>query len=540
MRRSIFLSIILCLSTVSLFAAISVNLPFESVVVKEGINSTVFEGAKVYGKPGQPQLPVYKCAVLIPPDADLSSVSFSISGLAEEVLGGKYTVQPASPPVSIDGEWWPSERSIVDRKDIAVYSSNEFFPKGYIGNVSVGKLRCYNIAHVTVYLAQYNPVTGQVRQMKNGALALCYAKDPGYNAAQNASYKVPVNVKKKVKNLVVNYEEVAGAYESDFTFTDRSKYVIMTTEDIQNASSKFSAFIESKEDRGFDVEVVLESTWGGTADNMRLWLQNNYQSMSIEYVLLIGDPAMDVGDVPMKTVYYDQGDAGSDFYFAQLTGDFEDDGIAEVDLGRIPMYSDNINEVDDILDKCIAYENEDVQNIDWRTNAMLIASPLDDQTPGSFMFEVIKETFYDPSGWTYYRIYDDNTGTPDQSNCTITNVVNGWNGDQFGFIQYLCHGNPTLAQNVLNPSGIRDLTAEYNPIVFQGTCCNGKPTEPLNIGFGVLKQCAVGVITATENSYYYIGQTEFENGTSIQGYEYVLARALVVDSLGAGSARMQV
>ena len=80
MRRCILSSIIVCFSTISLFAAITVNLPCENVAVKQGINSTVFEGAEVYGKPGQPQLPVYKCAVLIPPDADLSTVSFSISG----------------------------------------------------------------------------------------------------------------------------------------------------------------------------------------------------------------------------------------------------------------------------------------------------------------------------------------------------------------------------------------------------------------------------------------------------------------------------
>ena len=540
MRRCIISGIILCFSTISLFAAVSVNLPCESVVVKQGISSTVFEGAEVYGKPGQPQLPVYKCAVLIPPDADLSTISFSVSNLAEETLEGKYTVQPASPPVSINGEWWPEERNIVDRKDVAVYSTNEFFPKSYINNVNVGKLRCYTIAKVTVSLARYNPVTGQVRQMKNGTLTVNYAKDPAYNAARNASFKVPVNVKKKVRNLVVNYNEVAGTYDADFNFTNRSKYVIMTTSDVQDASTKLDAFIASKENRGFDVEVVLKSTWGGTADNMRLWLQNNYQSMGIEYVLIIGCPHMTAGDVPMKEVTYDQGSAGSDFYFAQLSGDFEDDGIAEVDLGRIPIYNDKIDELDAILEKCTAHENEDPQNIDWRTNALLIADPLDDETPGSFMFETIKETFYDPSGWTYYRIYDDNTGNPDQSNTSMSNTVSAWNGDKFGFIQYVCHGNPTLAANILNQSAIRDLTDEYNPLVFQGTCCNGKPTEPLNIGFQVLKQSAVGVLTATENSYYYIGQTEFENGTSIQAYEYELAQAMVVDSLGAGSALMQV
>lgn len=533
-------SIIVFFLTFSLFADISLNIPCKGVSVIGGGNGAVFTGSKVYGKPGQPALPVFKCALLLPPDADLSSVSLSVSDLTEEVLTGKYIVKPSPAPVSQNGEWWPKTRNIVDGKDIAIYSTNAFFPNSYIGNVSVGKLNCYKVAHVSVYLSQYNPITGKLKSMKNGILNVKYSKVSNYNAGKNAAYKIPLSIKKKVRKLVVNYNEMADAYDAAFTFTRATKYVIITTSDIQSSSQKLAPFISSKEARGFDMEVVTESTWGNSADDLRSWLQDNYQTMGIEYVLLIGDPHMTSGDVPMKKITYEQGNAGSDFYFAQLSGDFDSDGEAEVDVGRIPIYGDRIHELDAILEKSTAYENDELQNISWRTNALLIASPLDDQTPGSFMFENIKETFYDPAGWTYYRIYDDDYGQPDESRCRISAVVDAWNADKYGFIEYMCHGNPTLAQNVLNTNAIKDLSDSYNPFVFQGTCCNGKPTDARNLGYAVLKQCGIGVITATENAYYYIGQTDFENGTSIQSYEYELARAMVVDSLSAGSALSQV
>lgn len=540
MRSVTFAGVMLFICAVSLYANISYNLPCKNVTVKEGIAGTVFEGSAVYGEPGQPQLPVYTAAFLIPPDAELNSVTFSISGLAEEILSGEYAVAPAPPPVSQDGEWWPPERNIIDRKDVAVYSRDAFFPNDYIGNVKVGKLYCYNVVHVSVYLSKYNPVTKKLIQMKKGELVLNFSKDPAYSSSGNASYKIPVNIKKKVRNLVVNYNEVADAYNSDFTFTPRSKYVIMTTEDIQTSSGKLGALIESKEQKGYDVEVVLRSVWGGTSSNMRLWLQNNYQSMGIEYVLIIGDPHPTSGDVPMKVVSYSQGSSPTDFYFSQLSGSYESDGDAEVDVGRIPVFDNNINQLDAILDKCIAYENKDVQDIQWRTNALLIACPLDDQTPGSGLFEDIKSEFVNPGGWNNYRIYDDNYGSPDETNCSYATVGTAWNNNRFGLIQWMTHGTSTLATSVMNTSNSAQLTDEYNPIVFMGSCTNADPETSNNLSFAVMKSSAIASVAATGNSYYYIGQTEFENKTTIQGFVYEFARGMIVDSLGAGSALNQV
>ena len=541
MRGLALFAITLYLSAVSLLANISFNLPCKNVAVTKEASSTVFKGSDVSGEPGQPQLPVYTCVFVIPPDADLNSVSFSISGLKEEILGGTHSVKPAPPLVSGDGVWWPPRRNIVDGKDVGVYSTDAFFPNNYIGKVKVGKLYCYKVVHVSVYLSKYNPVTKKLKQMKNGELLLQYAKTPGYDSKRNASYRIPVNVKKRVKNIVVNYEEIAGEYDSDFTFVNRSKYAIITTASIQSGSSKLSSLIASKELRGFDVEVVTQSTWGNNADDLRSWLQSNYESMGIEYVLLIGDPHPTSGDVPMKVVSYSQGSGPTDFYFAQLTGSFSSsDGDAEVSVGRIPVYNDDYATLDDILDKCVRYENVAISDILWRTNALLIAKPFDDNTPGNYLFEAIKEDFIDPNGWDNFRIYDDDYGDPDIDECSQSAVIDAWSSEPFGFVEWMTHGSQTGASSIMSSSATSQLGNEYNPIVFMGSCSNSYPEADDNLAYSMLKNASIASIAATRTSYYSPGQTSFDGRTSIQGFIYELACGIVADSLGAGDALNQI
>ena len=170
--------------------------------------------------------------------------------------------------------------------------------------------------------------------------------------------------------------------------------------------------------RGFTVEVVTEDVWGGgtgdtAAENIRDWLSNNYENKNIEYVLLIGNPDPNSGDVPMKMLW-PRSDAEkyrnspSDYYYADLTGnwDLDNDGLYgereddfgtggvdrnwDVLVGRIPYYG-NMNDLDAILAKIIAYENETSNEAVWRQNVLLPMKPMDSNTPGYHLGEAIKD-----------------------------------------------------------------------------------------------------------------------------------------------------
>jgi hypothetical protein len=120
-------------------------------------------------------------------------------------------------------------------------------------------------------------------------------------------------------------------------------YVIITTNDIEANSQELPFFIKMKENDGHSVKVVTEDEFNGLtgqypndrADKIRQWLKNNYATMGIDYVLLIGDPDPDsfkeggdyVGDIPMKMCYpryFRIGDgAPTDLYYSDLTSDWD-------------------------------------------------------------------------------------------------------------------------------------------------------------------------------------------------------------------------
>jgi hypothetical protein len=145
-------------------------------------------------------------------------------------------------------------------------------------------------------------------------------------------------------------------------------YVIITTSAISAASGELSRFVAHKESLSFNVQIVTEANFGGgvgdtAAKNIRRWLRNHYISDNIKYVLLIGNPRPDSGEIPMKMVWTSAWSEGvpSDFYYADLTGswDWNGDGrygmrpedcgpggvdtFYEVSVGRIPYYGSICN-----------------------------------------------------------------------------------------------------------------------------------------------------------------------------------------------------
>ena len=115
--------------------------------------------------------------------------------------------------------------------------------------------------------------------------------------------------------------------------------------------------------------------------------------MGIKYVLLIGDPAPETGDVPMKMCWprnheSEYKESPTDYFYADLTGNWDLDGDlyfgeynddrgiggvdfdAEVYVGRIPVYGSDYAILDNILQKLITYETE-VGDLSWRKKALL-------------------------------------------------------------------------------------------------------------------------------------------------------------------------
>jgi len=112
------------------------------------------------------------------------------------------------------------------------------------------------------------------------------------------------------------------------------------------------------------------------------------------------------------------------------TGDIgpsDPDYTPEVYVGRIPVYNDDYEQLDQILRKIINYET-DPGDISWRESVLLPMVRMNDTTTSAGLGEVIKDYIAVPNGFSYYRIYEPDSGfTPELTPPTIDNVKNEWN-----------------------------------------------------------------------------------------------------------------
>ena len=356
-----------------------------------------------------------------------------------------------------------------------------------------------------------------------------------------------------------------GGDETFTTLAPGTVYVIITTSAIQNTSLVLPSFISSKENRGFTVQVVTEGTWGGgtgdaAAENLRSWLQSNYESMGIEYVLLIGNPHPDSGDVPMKNAYPmglddpDHLEHPTDFYYAELTDEWDNDGDglygeynddfnknppceAEVAVGRIPYYGDT-EDLDHILAKTISYENALEANSAWRENVLLPMDSTDETVPNYLAGEAIKDQVLVPAGWDFHRVYDDDYGlvpAPQTTPCTIDNVTSAWNSEDFGGVFWWTHGSTGLAVDVMDISHAATLDDTHPAMAFQGSCHNGAPKSPANLGYSLLKNGCVSTVAASEASRNLRTQT-YPGNMSPGGMAYEYAMRIISEQMAAGDA----
>ncbi|MBN2159377.1 MAG: PASTA domain-containing protein [Spirochaetes bacterium] len=343
----------------------------------DGFTGFVGKDLNFVGRTGAPDIPYKVARVILPPDADLSTVRvFPKDAVLEKVIGAQ-NVRPTAPPMKWDGTRsipiWPPDRNIVEGRDIDIYGKNALYPESVIGRVHTGMMRGWKIATIPVALFQYNPATGELLRVRSVTPEIRYSKIPG------AKTKVPrfnsLAFQKSMNSLAVNYTSAAPMYSmSGGSSWSGSGYAIITTNAIigdwgdTTGSTELLNFISHKDSRGFTVYVATEDKvyvydkdtkqivirtesgwWDGTddpagdpaAESIRAWLVNNWaaENLNLEYVLLIGNPDPGTGSVPMKKINSHARDTEyipSDYYYADLNTNWDLD--ADNRFGEFSIY----------------------------------------------------------------------------------------------------------------------------------------------------------------------------------------------------------
>ena len=522
-------------------------------------------------KTGDPDIPWFTITALLPPDIDPSGVNCFFKDVTYRKMNNDslWNIRPVPPPVTwIDGqriEDWPANVNIIDGKNTDTYSRSAFWPAKEVKVISISKMRKWNLITIAVPMLRYNPVNKEIEKFSDAQIQINY---PSRITLQNGRLINVLNDnigKERVRKNVINFDQFSDLYNGSVIklpsdISAATGFIIITTSNIVNSSSKLADFVAHKQTLGFDVSVITEAEFGGgtgdmAAENIRTWLQNNYIAMNIEYVMLIGDPKTSGGDIPMKMLWpISDRESPSDFYFADLTGNWDLDGdglygetddfgtggidlAAEVLVGRIPYYG-NIDDLDYILDKTILYEA--TQSIaDWRQNILLPMEPSDASTPGYHLGETIKYDFAEPNSWGSHRIYDETYGLippPETTPTNYTNVSNIWENNPFGLVVWWTHGSSTSAVDIMTSANAAMLDDNYPSFTFQVSCHNSYPTVSNNLSYALLKNGGINTIGATRVSWYYVGQTYFVNSPSNAGMSYEYSERIIHDGMTAGEA----
>lgn len=546
------------------------NITAKLEIKRGGNNTTAFVCDEVHwlSQPGEPRIPWTVATVLLPPDADLSTVACD-TDVSYEQQAGEWRLEPAPPSATWDEKRaqvvtiWPTGKRIVGGYDLDVYETDAFWPSGQARILTVGRLRDWRLAEVALPLVRYNPITGELHKLISADVAVTYTREEISFLGGVASLRG----KSRVEKMAVNFQEASQEYGifdkaahtssiQKATETDQNRlrepsqsanwYVILTTSAIQSASTQLSNFILHKESLGFTVQVVTEdfrredsthylsgSTCDERAGNIRHWLKNNYDEPNdILYVLLIGNPHLTSFDVdtsvPMKKCSPNPNypnNHPTDYFFAELTADWDKDrdGIYgemgenasngdevdkyfEVYVGRIPYYV-SINDLDHILQKTINYENS--TDVQWRRNIFLPLVPFEPEE-GVLSYELgeqIKKDHLEPEGISSVRIYDEcyaDAVPPPEHLRRNRYPATEWKQGTYGLVVWLTHGGSTYADGIIETPYTPRLNDDYPAATWQGSCGNSDPNNPDNLAYAILRNGGITTVGASGGANYWI------------------------------------
>ena len=551
------------------------------------------EGTTLSANPGQPRLPQQVATYALPPDADLASVAVTVDDLEATDLSLNQLVRPAAPwRTSPDAApSYGGAQNIVDGKDMDVYGTDAFAPGAAAVLDSVSQMRRWKLVRVALHPALYNPVQGTLRQVSRVVFTVSFERLPARRSDRLAADTV---LDADALKLVSNAETATAWYPAPVSTRKTGSMgdvlLVMTTDAIYSDSTNLYGLVSHKRALGYVVHTVTETTvdgqsasngWNevtgqapdGKADRMRKWLQDNYVSMGIKYVLLIGNPNPAANELPMKELSYQAYVYPVDCFYSDLTGNWDIDGnglygnetndvelaggvdlVPEVYVGRIPVYTSDANWrgiLRSIVRKIIHYELE--TDIHWRQAGLLPESFSNLDTDGGWLGYHAENNILAPQGYNAYTLYEQgsvdtnyNSVLASDEELLANTTARHWMTNDFGTVLWWAHGWSRGAVvytggDVYNSYQCPLIDNSRPAAVFMASCSCGDPADSYNISYAMLRDGGIASVAAGQVSWFYSCQwspSEAKGMNASMGYDF--NRKIVSDGTTFGQALAEV
>ncbi len=430
---------------------------FDSVLTERGSVKTIkAENLSAIMEKNAPDLLKFTESILIP-DTDkmavrvISSEFTEIENIEIAPSKGNFTrdIDPASIPY-------------IYGKN---YTEDRFYP-GKLASLDTPYIvRDYRGQSVHVYPFQYNPISKTLRVYSTIKIKIYSESNKGVNQLnRTASLSTISSEYSQIYNKhFINYN--AGTrYEA---VEETGNMLIVCYDDWL---SEMSEFVLWKNTIGRPTELVSVTDAGGSAENIKTFVQNYYNTNGLTYLLLVGDS----DQIPTNS----GGDLGghSDNAYAYVTGD---DHYQEFFVGRFS--AEDATQVATQVERSIEYEKGDALANGWLNKAMSVGSNQGDGSgdDGEADWAHLRNIQTDLEGFTYiapfFEHFDGSHGAPDaDGDPTAADVAQSLNAG-LGFANYTGHGSDTAwVSSGFSITDINGLTNNNKlPFIYDVACVNG-------------------------------------------------------------------
>ena len=392
---------------------------------------------------GFPELPVLNRSIIIPDQALMAIEVFDI-----EFKDYPIKVAPSKGVITRDID--PAK---VPYTFGNVYQEPFYYPNT-IANLSEPYiLRDFRGITVLTNPFAYNPVTGILR-------VYTYFKVRVYNKGTdsvNTFNRSRISISRSFYTLYENHFLNWNSYRYTPVDDSYGKLLVICP---TNFLSQIAPYINWKRQKGIDTELVEFSTIGTTANQLKTYIQNHYNTdNSLTFVQLVGDAPQ------IPTLSYSGG--GSDPSFSLVAGS---DNYPDIFIGRFSAQT--TAEVTAQVNKSIQYEKDLNTSATWLSKAMGIASDQGGGDQGDngesdiTHMNLIRTDLLNYGYTSVDQIYD-----PGASASTVTTNVNSGRG----FINYVGHGSNTSwsTTGFSNTNASALTNGNKVPFIMDVACVNG-------------------------------------------------------------------
>ncbi len=406
-------------------SVLEITLPgfYQTTIEQEGVTyqKLILEENLAGLQIGHPDLPVLTTLIGLPATG---TVSARVTYMEGETFTD-YRVYPFQEPLQ------DAQNQSPFTIDQAVYQQNRAMPESMVSLDGPHIWRDCRIVSVRITPFQYNPATGVLQAFRKMRVEVTATPGAGPNPLEGDHHRVSPKFDKMYSAALLNYSQLG--YEVMQTDEPNIKYLIITN---TPAVSHLQSLVDFRTAQGYPVEVrTITAPDFDDPIEFKYYILTLYEEQGLEYVLMVGDAGTGDHNVPLYWWNPDGSDGSySDSWYSCLVPWGDDDHYAEIAIGRI-VY-DNLDELDDQIDKLMNYLTNPDNSTNWAEHTLLVAH--EEQYPLKYTQckNQIAAYTYSVQTAIFDSVYGGNGGTN-------TDVVNYINNTACGILNYRGHGSAT-------------------------------------------------------------------------------------------------